>query len=294
MYHRLSAAIALVCMATIAQADTPMTAGPASATPAAVTLDGIINPDADDTVAFTPDGNTVFFDRNIDKTKFVYISHKVNGHWTAAQIAPFSGHWFDQDPVVAPDGSYMLFDSDRPTSPGGKPLVQSYFGQPSHGANLWRVDRKGDGWSEPVWLSAVVNAKPFVDFASIAGDNSLYFMWWVGGDVHFFRSQYNDGDYLPPVQVALGDPTVTTHDPSVAPDESFIVFDYGRSKGTLGRLSIAYREGNHWGKPVDFGDAINANAPWGSHLSPDHRTLYYTDSKNIWSLSLAPWLKPIK
>ncbi|MFI4920292.1 MAG: hypothetical protein ACHQAZ_01470 [Gammaproteobacteria bacterium] len=294
MNFRLSTALALICLAPVAWAEAPMTAGTASAAPTAVTLGGIINPDTDDTVAFTPDGDTVFFDRSTAKDKFVMISHRVNGQWSAPQIAPFSGHWFDQDPVVAPDGSYMLFDSDRPTSSGAKPLVQAYFGKPAHGANLWRVDRKGDGWGEPVWLSATVNAKPFVDFASIAADNSLYFMWWEGGDVHFFRSQYKDGVYLLPVRVALGDPAVTTHDPAVAPDESFIVFDYGRTKGTLGRLSIAFREGDHWSKPVDFGAAINKGAPWGSHLGPDNRTLYFTDSTNIWSLPLGPWLSPAK
>ncbi len=34
----------------------------AVATP--MTLDGIIHADSDDTLAFTPDGNTVFFDRS--------------------------------------------------------------------------------------------------------------------------------------------------------------------------------------------------------------------------------------
>lgn len=294
MRHHLSTALLLVCFAPFTHAETLVVGSAKAATPEAVSLGGIIDADSDDTVAFTPDGDTVFFDRSSGHDKFVMIARRMNGQWSAPQIAPFSGRWFDQDPVVAPDGSYMLFDSDRPTSPGGKPLVQAYFGQPSHGANLWRVDRKGDGWGEPVWLSATVNATPFVDFASITGDNSLYFMWWVGGDVHFFRAQYKDGAYLPPVRVALGDPAVTTHDPAVAPDESFIVFDYGRTKGTLGRLSIAYREGDHWSKPVDLGDAINKDAPWGSHLGPDHRTLYFTDSKDIWSLSLAPWMLSTK
>lgn len=289
MYCQLSAILLLCCFASIAQAETPMADGPT-----AVTLGGIINADSDDTLAFTPDGNTVFFDRSTGKDKFVMISHRMDGQWSAPQIAPFSGHWFDQDPVVAPDGSYMLFDSDRPTSPSGKPLVQTYFGQPAHGANIWRVDRKGDSWGEPAWLSATVNANPFVDFASITTDNSLYFMWWVGGDVHFFRSQYKDGAYATPVRVGLGDPAVTTHDPAVAPDESFIVFDYGRAKGSLGRLSIAFRQGDHWGERIDLGDALNKNGPWGSHLAPDHRTLYFTDSTNIWSLSLNPWLPPAK
>ena len=34
--------------------------------------------------------------------------------------------------------------------------------------------------------------------------------------------------------VTLGDPAETIHDPAVAPDQSFIVFDSGRVKGGLG------------------------------------------------------------
>ena len=44
------------------------------------------------------------------------------------------------------------------------------------GIEIWRIDRKGDGWSEPVWLDAIVNSDVFIDFASIAGDGTLYFM----------------------------------------------------------------------------------------------------------------------
>jgi Tol biopolymer transport system component len=90
------------------------------AAPAPITLDGIIHPDSDDTLAFTPDGNTVFFDRSNGPHKTIMVSHKVNGHWSKPQIAGFSGHWFDQDPVVSPDGSYLLFNSDRPATPGGR------------------------------------------------------------------------------------------------------------------------------------------------------------------------------
>ena len=44
----------------------------------------------------------------------------------------------------------------------------------------------------------------------------------------------------------LGDSSATLHDPAVARDQSFIGFDTGRVKGGLGRLSIAFREGDHW------------------------------------------------
>ena len=258
--------------------------------PAIVDLGGILNAESDDTPTFTPDGDTVFFDRSTGSNKFVMIAHRINGHWAAPDMAPFSGRWYDQNPVISPDGSFLIFNSDRPIPGTDKPLVQTFFGKPNPGSHLWRVDRKTHGWGEPVWLGATLNDSAFIDFPSIASDGSLYFLRRDQGAVHIFRSQYAGGKYLQAQRVPLGDPAESTHDPAVAPDESFIIFDYGKVKNGLGRLCIAFREGDHWGKPMDFGDDINRDIPWGAHLSADHRTVYFTGASHIWSLSLAPWL----
>jgi hypothetical protein len=264
------------------------------AAPQAVALDGILHADSDDTLAFTPDGDTVFFDRSEGTHKTIMVAHRIDGHWTAPRVATFSGRWFDQDPLVAPDGSYLLFDSDRPVRPGAAPLVQDYFGGGrAPGSQIWRVDRQGDGWGQPVWLGPVVNDDVFVDFASVAADGTLYFIRFdpKARVMHTWRTRYRDGHYLPPERAGLGDPGVSTHDPAVAPDQSFIVFDYGKVKGGLGRLCIAFREGDHWGRPIDLGDGINRDLPWGAHLAPDGHTVYVTGQSGIRRFSLEPWLR---
>lgn len=264
----------------------------AASAPHPVDLGAALNFATDDTPEFSADGDTVFFDRSPTATsKTIMIARKAGGAWGKATVAPFSGRWFDQNPVLAPDGSYLLFDSDRPVTPSGKPLVQTLFGRPQPGSNIWRVDRKGEGWGEPVWLGPGVNTDDFVDFPDIVADGSLYFMRWDQGAVHFFRAQYRDGQYLPAVRVDIGDPTITTHDAAVAPDESFMVFDYGRVKGGLGRLCISFRRDGRWSKPEDLGDVTNADLPWGFRLSPDHHVVYFTGATKIWSLSLTPWLR---
>jgi hypothetical protein len=265
---------------------------PLSVTP--VTLGGIIHQDSDDTPTFMPDGNTVFFDRSEGPRKTIMVSHRIHGHWSLPQTASFSGRWYDQNPLVAPDGGFLLFNSDRPITSGGKPLVQNYFagGQEGPGSNLWRVDRKGDRWGDPVWLGATINSDVFVDFSSLASDGTLYFMRWDATEkaMHVWKSRYKDGSYLAPEFVTLGDPGETIHDPAVAPDQSFIVFDFGRVKGGLGRLCIAFREGDHWGKPIDLGDSLNNELPWGPHLDPDGHAIYFTGKSGIQQFSLAPWL----
>ncbi|HZT02151.1 MAG TPA: hypothetical protein VFA39_07820 [Steroidobacteraceae bacterium] len=260
----------------------------------AVSLDGIIHADSDDTLAFTPDGNTVFFDRSSGSHKTIMVAYRRGGRWSAPAVASFSGHWFDQDPVVAPDGTYLLFDSDRPTVPGGKPLRQDYFaGGPGPGSNIWRVDHQGERWGKPRWLTPVINSDVFIDFPSIAADGTLYFMRWDKQRkvMHLLRSGYRGGEYLSAESAGVGLSSVSKHDPAVAPDQSFMLFDYGKTKGGLGRLCIAFREHGHWSSPLDLGDLINRDMPWGSHLAPDSRTVYFTGNSGIWRLSLEPWLR---
>ena len=188
----------------------------------------------------------------------------------------------------------MLFDSDRPTEPGGQPLTQNYFvGGKGPGSNIWRVDRAEGAWGKPAWLGPTVNDDVFIDFASLASDGTLYFIRWNATEkvMHLWRSRYKGGKYLPAELVMLGDPAVSVHDPAVAPDQSFIVFDYGKVKGGLGRLCIAFRDGDRWGNPIDLGNTLNKDLPWGSHLAPDGHTVYVTGQSGIWQVSLDPWLQ---
>lgn len=62
-------------------------------------------------------------------------------------------------------------------------------------------------------------------------------------------------------------------------------------KGWLGRLCIAFREGDHWSKAIDLGDTINKDVPWGSHVALDGPAIYFTGNSGIWRLSLDPWLR---
>lgn len=262
--------------------------------PKPVALGTALNAKTDDTPVFTRDGNTAYFDRQIGTHKTIMVSHRVHGVWQPARVAPFSGRWYDQNPDLSPDGSYLLFDSNRPVKVGGRPLVEAYFGGPQPGSNIWRVNRRGSGWSTPIWLGPVINDGSFVDFPDVVNDGNLYFLKWDRGSVHVFRAQYRDGAYLPAKRVTIGDASQPTHDAAVARDESFMVFDYGRVKGGLGRLSIAYRKGDGWSAPVDLGGAANADLPWGARLAPNGRTVYFTGATKIWSLPLGTWLSSVQ
>src|SRR5699024_10331512 len=105
-------------------------------------------PVINDTPAFTPDGDTVFFDRRQDHHATIMVSHKVDGHWTRPRAASFSRHGDNQDPAMAPDGSYLVFSSDRPVPPDRKPGTWQHKGKKHPGDTLWKVEKVDDHWSK--------------------------------------------------------------------------------------------------------------------------------------------------
>jgi len=286
------------------------TATPPEASPAIFAPGVISGPGNDADPAFAPDGNTVWFAR----TGAIMVSRRVGTGWSKPELAAFSGEWGDQQPTLAPDGSFLVFVSNRPAAPGDKPT----------GGNLWRVDKTKAGWSAPIHLPATVNRSAGVWAPSIAGDGSLYFIDRGKPDapLRISRSQWRDGQYQAAVSVSFGDPSTQDVDPAVAPDESFIVFgSMHPGPDAHERLFIAFKEAAGWGKPIDLGPAVNGRGDTDTNearLGPDHRTLYFaTDrttrikfprtrsqasedlariaawdngAQNIWSVSLAPWL----
>ena len=291
-------------------------AQPAGAPPPEIFAPGVISgPSNDADAVLTPDGATLVFSRD----GAILVSTKSAAGWSTPRLAPFSGRWMDAQPTFAPDGSALVFVSNRPPAeddakhPGG---------------NLWRVERRGPDWGEPAHLPAVVNRGASIWGPSLAADGSLYFMDRVDGKGPFklWRAQAKAGTWLEPVLQSFGDPGTQEVDPTVAPDESFIVFSAKRpATEQHERLYIAFRAGAGWSTPMDLGDAINGTGGSDSNearLAPDGRTLYFTSDRqqpvgyprtraqaeldlaraaawdngnqNIWRVSLAPWLDAAK
>ena len=304
-------AVSLATLMSAATADT------VSVTPHLFAPGRLSGPAREDCLSFTPGGDTAYYGIEKWPNSMIVESHRGKDGWSAPKLAPFAGKWLDHDPAVSPDGSFIVFASNRPAKDGGE-LVKS-------AGNLWRVDRKGGAWGEPWRLPDAVNTSPRSYAPSIAADGSVYFIQ-PGPDklMHIFRSQYRDGAYQAPVRQMLGKPAERQKDPGIAPDESFVVFDApDPASPDRDRFFIAFREGDHWGPAADMGDAVNAdNNPWGPHVSADGKTLYYTSDRsvpvdfprspeqaqqdfqrlqswddgenNIWSLDLTPYIEAHK
>src|SRR5262249_35000034 len=142
-----------------------------------------------------------------------------NGRWTDPEVAPFSGKYWDFDPVFSPDGSKMVFSSDRPVT--GHPKKDQDF-------DIWTIEKTARGWSEPRHLDASINSDQDETFASIAANGALYFISGrEGGRDRFaiYRSGLVNGKYLSAEKLKgpVNDRENWSLEVVVAPDESFLL-----------------------------------------------------------------------
>ena len=209
-------------------------------------------------------------------------SHLVSGAWAEPQVAPFSGDWDDMEPTMAPDGSFLVFASNRPIADGGKAIDGNYNGKvvSAGGGNLWRVDRKDNKWGKPFRLPSTINDGTATFSPSIAADGSIYFMKpdTKSGYFHLYRSQHRGGAYLPAVRVGVGTDQTEDVDPAVSADESFLVYSSNQpTEHGPKRLKIVFRQKDGWGAPRDLGDQVNEQGSnIEARLSPDGKTLYFS------------------
>jgi Tol biopolymer transport system component len=313
---RLPSTFVLLTAAALIGCGDARAASPAASPAPAIFAPGVIAGPADDgAAAFTPDGATVIFMRGTDSFTLME-SHRLDGRWSTPRAASFSGHWRDLDPAMSPDGSFLLFVSNRPAAPGGPPTDAMSAGKlrAGQGMNLWRVDRRGERWGDPVRLPDTVNRCSMTFAPSIAADGSVYFIGCgtPDGKLQLLRSMYRESRYLPPHAVALGDDDagMQIRDPAIAPDRSFMIVS---TKPTGSQqpysLAITFHTSGGWSTPRDLGDTVNGGKhSMGAQLGPDHRTLYfYSDRRlppsapdhaaawnngadHIWQVSLAAWL----
>ena len=240
-------------------------------------------------VAFTGDNRTMYATLVSATQRYTIVEAHYHGErWSAPKPVSFSGTWRDLEEVLAPDASYMIFASNRPIVPGGKPLDAFYAGRysPKRGGNLWIVRRTPDGWGTPQRLPDAINANTSTFSPAVAADGTLYFMRATGpgGHFHLFVSHPEGGTYADAQPATFADSRYGEFDPTVAADDSVVIFSSTRAPVPHGtdHLFIAVRRNGEWSTPRDLGLPINA----GGHdvearLSPNAKQLYYSTSGTV-------------
>ena len=224
--------------------------------------------------AFTPDGQTVYFSKNVgDRVGVILVSRLTGGKWGSPVVAPFSGQYSDYDPFVTPDGSRLFWISNRPVD-----------GKEKEDYDIWMVEKKAQGWGSPVHLDAPINTDAEEFYPTVAANGTLYFSSTRpggkgrGGDI--YRARLEGGSYGAPEN--LGDSVNdATHDadPYIAPDESFLVFaSYGRPESPGGGdLYVSHNRGGSWSAARPLEHDVNSVArEYCPIVSPDGKWLYFT------------------
>jgi Tol biopolymer transport system component len=226
----------------------------------------------------SPDGSILYFNKTAPP-HYLYIlceSRLVGGRWGRPSVLPFSGRHRDTDGVLSPDGSSMLFASDRPIA-----------GKDEHRFTIWRAMKQGEGWDDPRPVTGPVNEAGSQVFASETSDGHLYFATSrKSGTYDVFRSRLAAGAYqaaedLGPI---LNGPGIATFEALIAPDESYLLLgSFGRANGYgSADLFISFPEGGGWSRPKNLGPAINTRArEYSPRVSADGKWLYYTSEKGM-------------
>ncbi len=238
--------------------------------------EGLINTNADEYgPAFTPDGKTLYFTRRVNRrdSEFIYVSRLENGKWSAPELAPFSGKYFDKEPFVSPDGKRIFFASLRPVD-GVAPKNNRDF-------NIWFVEKTASGWSEPMSAGPAVNSQAYENYPSVAANGTLYFAGeregGKGGN-DLYRARLVNGKYQPAENLyELNTPGVDA-DPYIAPDESYLIFCSDRPGGLgSGDLYISFNRNGSWTEAKNLGATINTpDFEYTPSISPDGKRLFFS------------------
>ncbi|NVJ97024.1 MAG: PD40 domain-containing protein [Alphaproteobacteria bacterium] len=110
-----------------------------------------------------------------------YRAKKSEDGWQIHHLpAPFNTEGYEWDPLISPDGSYMMFQSERAGGLGGTDIYVSF--------------KTGEEWGTPINLGSTINTPEFETAGSITPDGKFMFytlvpdegaprIYWVSTDV---------------------------------------------------------------------------------------------------------------
>lgn len=228
----------------------------------------------------TPDGALIFARHGPDLSRqTLMIAEPTLDGWRDPRVMAVSGRYSDRSPAVLPDGSGIVFASDRPA--GADDDFEGY--------RLWFASRVASGdWGRPAPVEFHGGWVHDARQPSVTADGTLYFSSDAPGGS-------GEGDIYVAVSVApgrwaaprnLGEPIngpSDDHGAFVAPDGSYMILtSAGERPGHLGGddLYLSRRTANGWSSPFALELPVNTFAnEYGAWVSPVDGRLYFTSDR---------------
>lgn len=232
----------------------------------------------------SPKGDEIFY--TMQSTRFVksviICRQMKNNKWQAPAIAPFSGQYRDLEAFFSSDGNTLYFTSDRPVDSNDK----------TNDFDIWKVQRKGDGWGAPVNLGKNVNTENGDEFyPSVARSGNIYFTTTPEsggvGKEDIVMCRFENAGYT---ERMVLDTAINTKgyefNAFVDPDETFILFtcQQGR-KDEMGGGDLYMSKKNaqqQWQPAVNLGKAVNSTAlDYCPFVSWNKKILFFSSNRNL-------------
>jgi hypothetical protein len=177
----------------------------------------------------------------------------------------------DRHPFITPDGSKLIFASDRPGGYGG--------------LDFYVTTLVNEVWQLPVNMGSTINSAQRDSEASLY-DNDIriiFSSWRLGGlgESDIYQSQYVSGAWQPPV--SLGTPINSSSNdtsPKLLNGGNTLVFDSRRSGG-IGNQDIweSTFDGLNWNEPTVIGDPFSTSANDGDPAFLSDQSLAFVCSQ---------------
>ncbi|SIO50958.1 TolB-like translocation protein [Chitinophaga niabensis] len=258
-------------------------------------LPGIVSSGADSidfNAAFSPDGQSFYFTRSVNRKWTIYVSHYDGKQWTKAIRAGFNDTVYSMaDPAFGPDG-YLYFISDLPRT--ASDTLRDF--------DIWFVKPLADGrWSAPENLLAV-NTDSTEYYVSFSPGGHLYFASSRTGGYgleDLYISKLVEGKYSQPENLG---PKINTpysdHDPCLSQQEDFMIYTSVDRKEGLGEgdLYLARKDANgQWSEVRSMGTLFNTSTyEYCSYFSPDFKYFFFSSRRDVKWMRTASLLKIVQ
>lgn len=239
---------------------------------------------------FSKDGNEFYYSVWANDRAETRVMKFEEGKWTAPTPLLTHDVYSYNDPFLSNDEQRLYFISDRPMNGTGQ--KKDY--------DIWYIERRKNGWSEPVNAGPNINSAKNEYYISFAKSGAMYFSSNVNegstpDNYDIYKSEYINGAFQPPKKISHAINTLHYEaDVFIDPDETYIIFATKRPDGLgSGDLFVSFRNPDGtWTDARPAGATINTDTDdFCPFVTGDGNYLFYASRGDIYWVSMEAIIK---